>query len=178
MKIKLLCLNIVSLTILFFSCTEQKRSTDDIASVFKDARLQIERIHNNGEYPYGTKIDSIMQAVLCREGSFDYSLDSMLTVPYYSSVSEDRRVRLITLCGIGSMETGISYIQYRKNDSTLVCRKIADVEESDKGGCIFPACYKEIHCVKGNEYVVCGTFRFSANAESVNDTLLISSIDL
>ena len=73
------------------------------------------------------------------------------------------------------METGVSYLQYKRGDESLGCIKIADVAKHIDGGAIFPACYREIHSRSDKDYAVYGTFRFDVECAPQNDTLVVSA---
>lgn len=168
----------ITVSLALNSCVNSENKVNEIDTVYKDAKMQISELYDS-EKPGAVDLrDSIVTNVLCMPGSFELPVDSLLSMPHYSALSEDGSVKLVTICGGGTMTTGVSYIQYKREDGTLGCRKIADAEQVPEGGVVFPACYTEIHKAATGKYLVLGTFSFGAMSDVVSDTLLIDSASL
>ena len=139
---------------------------------FKDSLLSL--IDAYYEEPDELK-DSVLITFLSSANSFDRILDNNETHRLRVSVSEDKRARLITIPGRGTMTWGESYIQYHKNDSTIILKKIAYSEPMEEGGVAFPALFIELHNKPdASGYEAYGVFSFNTVDEVFHDTLFIS----
>lgn len=105
------------------------------------------------------------------------SEESFVATPdgFLYSLSEDKKARLITELGDGSMVTGISCIQFKRENGEFVLKNVAYPRQAEEGGVVFPSLFKEIHKV-ADGYKLYGTFSFGSDEDEVyKDTMFISN---